>query len=330
MIDFDKLLNTINSENFDDFALEIFEFQVKNCKIFNEYINFLGKKPQKISKVKDIPFLPIEFFKYHKIVSFPQEKINSNTLIFKSSGTTMQTRSCHFIFSPKIYEKSFFIEFERVFGNPQDLIILALLPSYLEAGNSSLVYMVNYLIKKTKNKHSGFYLNNYNDLAQKLELLDKLGKKIILFGVSYALLDMKKVSKFNLKNTYIIETGGMKGRAKEITRKELHNLLFKIYGSKEIFSEYGMTELLSQAYCTSNELFEPASTMKVLIRDIYDPFTYLDDGYTGGINVIDLANIYSCSFIETKDIGKKQKNMFEVLGRIDNSDIRGCNLLTLQ
>lgn len=330
MIDFEHIINNVSCENFDDFALQIFEFQSQNCSIYKQFIDYLGLKPHQITTINKIPFLPIEFFKNHKVVCFDPKLIDQNTLMFKSSGTTFQTRSVHYVYSPQIYHKSFMTAFKKVFGEPKDLIILALLPSYLEAGNSSLVYMVDYLIKSTQTQDSGFYLNNYNELAQKLMYLDPTDKQVILFGVSYALLEMKNYSKFNLKNTIIVETGGMKGKAKEITRQVLHNKLFEIYGTDKIYSEYGMTELLSQAYCTKNELFEPASTMKVLIRDHYDPFSYLSDGISGGINVIDLANIYSCSFIETKDLGKKQGNFFEVLGRIDNSDIRGCNLLTLE
>ena len=331
-----KIFDLKNNENFEEVSLQIFNYQAKNNLIYKQYLKYLKINPEKIKSTNKIPFLPIEFFKSHKVVCNFNK--NQKYIQFKSSGTTSASskiasfiqlnRSTHFVNKISVYEKSFIHGFSSFYGNIEDYTILALLPSYLEQGDSSLVYMVDKLISLSKNKDSGFYLNNLDQLADKLNTLINNKQKIILFGVSYALLDFAERFNFNQNETIIIETGGMKGRREELTRTELHERLKNSLGVKTIHSEYGMTELLSQAYSVGNEIFETTNTMKILIRDTNDPFNYLPNEKTGGINIIDLANLYSCSFIETKDLGKlRPNNKFEILGRFDNSDIRGCNLL---
>jgi len=329
MFNFDEILNINNSNDFDLFALELFDFQYKNNLVYKQFVDYLKVDTNKVNSIEKIPFLPIEFFKNKKIITEHYNLSDDNFKLFKSSGTTSEKRSTHYIYNTQIYEKSFISGFQNYFGNISDYVILALLPSYLEAGDSSLVFMVNKLIELTQNNLSGFYLNNQNDLVQKLEDLNG-NKKVILFGVTYALLDLVEKIKNPLEEIIIIETGGMKGRRKEITREELHIILKSKFLEKNIYSEYGMTELLSQAYSNYTQKFTPSKTLKVLIRDINDPFTYLPDNNVGAINIIDLANIYSCCFIETKDLGRKyDESSFSVEGRLDNTDIRGCNLLIL-
>ncbi len=322
----EKIFKIKDENSFNKMALQIFEYQYNNNVVYQKYVDYLGLNYKKIDSIYKIPFLPIEFFKTKAVISF-DEKYKKQCKIFKSSGTTTFIRSTHYIYDIQLYEKTFLAGFEKFFGNPKQYTIIALLPSYIETGQSSLVYMVNKLIELSNDDNSGFFLNKLSGLKDLLINLDKTNKKIILWGVSYALLDLAEIINYEFKNLYIIETGGMKGRRKELTREELHNILRKKFGVKQIYSEYGMTELLSQAYLTKENVFYPASTMKILIRDLNDPFTYVPQGRTGGINIIDLANIYTCSFIETKDLGKINSNGFEILGRFDNSDIRGCNLL---
>ena len=277
-----------------------------------------------LASLEEIPFLPISFFKTHSIVTGNKE----SQQIFASSGTTGMDCSQHSVVDIALYKESFTRGFTYFFGAVKDYTILALLPSYLEQKNSSLVYMITDLIKQSGKAESGFYLNNYEELAKKLVKLDQKGEKILLIGVTYALLDLITLRKFQLKNTIIMETGGMKGRRKEMIKHELHTHLSEGFGVSKIYSEYGMTELLSQAYSLGGELFQTPPWMKVLIREVEDPFTLLPRGKSGGINVIDLANINSCSFIATQDLGKVHSNgQFEVLGRFDHSDIRGCNLM---
>jgi phenylacetate-coenzyme A ligase PaaK-like adenylate-forming protein len=318
-------------ENFEGLALEVFRFQVENNPVYADYIKYLGRDYRKIKKLNEIPFLPIEFFKTKKIVTKHYQCPDNEFVVFKSSGTTQTGRSTHYIYNINVYEKSFVRGFEKFFGKISNYVILALLPSYLEAGDSSLVYMVKKLIELSGKKESGFFLYNYKELEQRLKILKNRDVKVILFGVSYALLDFAELTEERFDDLIIIETGGMKGRKREMIREELHESLYKKLGSQHIYSEYGMTELLSQAYQTKNKRFSTTETMQVFIRDINDPFSFLSCGKTGGINIIDLSNIYSCSFIETKDLGKKHnKSEFEILGRFDNSDIRGCNLLILR
>ena len=304
----------------------MFRFQYENNLVYQEFCDFLKVDVQKIKSVEQIPFLPIQFFKSHEVVS------NKNPIqeTFTSSGTTGMSTSKHLVTDVSFYEESYRKGFSQFYGDIENYVVLALLPSYLERGGSSLIYMVEDLINKTNNPESGFYLHNHEELIQKLVQLDQSGQNVILIGVTYALLDLIESQKFELQNTIIMETGGMKGKRKEMIREELHEQLCKGFGVKSIHSEYGMTELLSQAYSLGNGVFECPSWMQILIRDTEDALTYVSDGKTGGINVIDLANINSCSFIATQDLGKKNPNTtFEVLGRFDNSDIRGCNLMVI-
>jgi phenylacetate-coenzyme A ligase PaaK-like adenylate-forming protein len=279
-----------------------------------------------VKTVLQIPFLPISFFKSHSVLSSDQPIQQ----IFTSSGTTGETTSSHYVTDVTIYEESYRKAFSQFYGNPSEYIILALLPSYLERDGSSLIYMVDDLIKRTNNTESGFYLHDHKNLIEKLERLDAEGENIILIGVTYALLDLIEAHRFQLRNTIVMETGGMKGRRKEIIREALHQQLCDGFGVSSIHSEYGMTELLSQAYSHGKGFFECPPWMQFLARDTEDALSYVPEERTGGLNVIDLANINSCSFIATQDLGKIYSNgKFEVLGRFDNSDIRGCNLMVM-
>lgn len=321
-----SIFNIYNFTDFEKLSFEIFRFQAKNNLIYNEFLNHLAIDVTSVHKLNQIPFLPIQFFKSHKVVS-SKEKVQQ---IFLSSGTTGDTQSKHYVTDLNIYKTSFRKGFEYFYGNIKDYTVLALLPSYLERDGSSLIYMVNDFIESSNCSKSGFYLNNLEELSDHLIELDKNNKKVLLIGVSFALLDFVEKFKFKLNNIIIIETGGMKGRRKELIKKELHRVLCDGFGVEEIHSEYGMTELLSQAYSKGNGLFKCPPWMKVIIRDTEDALTIFPDGKSGGINVIDLANINSCSFIATQDLGKTYANgTFEVLGRFDNSDIRGCNLMVL-
>jgi len=325
---------TISSQKqFEKIALKVFRFQYENNLVYQEFCDFLKIDKQSVKTLQQIPFLPIEFFKNHNVVS------NTNEIqeTFTSSGTTGMISSKHLVTDVSLYEQSYRNAFSEFYGNIEDYAILALLPSYLERSGSSLIYMVKDLIELSNNEHSGFYLHNYDELIAKLIELDNAGQNILLIGVTYALLDLVEKQKFQLKNTIIMETGGMKGKRKELIREELHEILCDGFGVSSIHSEYGMTELLSQAYSLGNGIFECPAWMQILIRDPEDAMTYVSNGKTGGINVIDLANINSCSFIATQDLGKKYPNQpacrqagsFEVLGRFDNSDIRGCNLMVI-
>ena len=309
-----------SNESFETLALKVFKFQYQNCTVYRDFCNHLDVKNP--TCLEDIPFLPISFFKSHKIVAegFDPE------LIFKSSGTTNQTRSIHFIAKPDVYEKSFRKTFEDLMGEIKGNVFLALLPNYIEQGNSSLVYMVGHLIQQSQNELSGFYLNDYKKLLRVMSIAKKRKCKVFLFGVSYALLDLAE-KEIDLSDIFIIETGGMKGRRKEMIREELHDILKNGLNVKNIYSEYGMTELLSQAYLQEDGYFRSPNWMKIMIRDVNDALTFLPNGRTGGVNVIDLANLYSCSFIATDDLGVKNMDLFKILGRFDLSDIRGCNLL---
>lgn len=311
---------------FGPLALEVFRFQFRNNVAYRSFCTHLGAVPEAISKIEEIPFLPIQFFKSHRICSgtFTPE------LVFSSSGTTGQVPSKHYVAKKEVYEESFTNTFERFYGPPRQYCVLALLPAYLEREGSSLVYMVNRLIHASGHPESGFYLHDHKALARKLQTLDSNGTPVLLIGVSFALLDLIEKYTFQLKNTIVMETGGMKGRRKEMIREELHEVLKKGFGVTHIHSEYGMTELLSQAYSKGDGLFTSPPWMKVLIRDTEDPLTLLSHGKTGGVNIIDLANLYSCSFIATQDLGKWHVGgSFEILGRYDHSDIRGCNLMAL-
>ncbi|UMB52861.1 acyl transferase [Lutibacter sp. A64] len=315
-----------NTNNFNEIALDIFRFQAINNIVYKTFLKHLKVDIDSIQKIEDIPFLPIQFFKTHKIVA-SNEAVEQ---IFLSSGTTGMQQSKHYVTDISIYEESFTKTFQYFYGAIENYTVLALLPSYLERTGSSLIYMADNFIKKSKNPKSGFYLNNLDELAENLQELDKKGEKVLLIGVSFALLDLLDTYKFNLNNTIIMETGGMKGKRKELIREELHSILCDGFGVSKIHSEYGMTELLSQGYSKGDGIFECPPWMKILTRDTEDALTILPEGKSGGINIIDLANLNSCSFIATQDLGKTYKNdTFEVLGRFDNSDIRGCNLLVL-
>ncbi|MFP4025208.1 MAG: acyl transferase [Thiohalospira sp.] len=323
----EEIFDIENENQFNDFALKIFNYQAENNPVYKQFLFHLGVNVSSVESYQNIPFLPIEFFKSHKIITGAADY----EMVFYSSGTTSSIRSKHFIKDLALYETSFLKAFNRFYGDVDEYCILALLPTYLENENSSLVYMADQLIQKSGHPESGFYLNNIETLASKLKELDANGQKIMLIGVSYALMDLAEKFPMQLSNTIIMETGGMKGQRKELTKKELHQFLTKKLGAKYIHSEYGMTELLSQAYAKKDGKFFTPPWMKILIRDTYDPFSFVETGRSGGINIIDMANIYSCSFIETKDLGKiNSDGSFEVLGRFDYSDIRGCNLLVAE
>lgn len=327
-----KKVFSVEENSFEKRCLEVFNYQYQNNDVYKCFVDSLKIDPTGVKNITRIPFLPIEFFKTHEIRTKSQI-LNPKSQIFLSSGTTGQTQSKHFVSDISIYEKSFMKGFELFYGNVKDHCILALLPSYLEREGSSLIYMCDDLIKHSKNEHSGFYLDDLDQLISKINLLEKAGQRTILIGVTYALLDLIEKQSFDklsikLKHTIIMETGGMKGKREEMVREELHKILCGGFGVTEIHSEYGMTELLSQAYSKGKGIFKTPSWMKILIRDTEDPFHFLENGRTGGINVIDLANINSCSFIATQDLGRTHADKtFEVLGRFDNSDLRGCNLL---
>jgi phenylacetate-coenzyme A ligase PaaK-like adenylate-forming protein len=307
-------------------ALKVFRFQYENNLVYREFCDFLKTDVQKVKTIQQIPFLPIQFFKSHEVVS------NSNPIqtTFTSSGTTGMVTSKHLVTDVSIYEESYRKGFSQFYGNIENYVVLALLPSYLEREGSSLIHMVDDLIQLSNHPDSGFYLHNYDELIEKIIQLEQSGQNVILIGVTYALLDLIEKHSFQLGNTIIMETGGMKGKRKEMIREELHQQLCNGFGVKSIHSEYGMTELLSQAYSLGDGIFECPSWMQISIRDTEDALSYIREGKTGGINVIDLANINSCSFIATQDLGKKYSNgSFEVVGRFDHSDIRGCNLMVV-
>jgi len=324
----DKIFSVTES-GFSQLALDIFHFQYEANSVYNSYVNALGKTPSDVDEIEKIPFLPISFFKTDEIKT---GKFNAE-VIFKSSGTTQTINSQHHVKDASIYTKSFTTAFKKIYGEPQEWSVLGLLPSYLEKGNSSLVYMVDDLIKQSRHPQSGFYLYDLDKLKETLLSLEKSNQKSLLIGVTYALLDFAEKFPVTLKNTIIMETGGMKGRREELTRMEVHDQLKKAFGKTEIHSEYGMTELLSQAYAKKEGRFECPPWMKVLIRDDEDPLTVQHSAsgvVSGAINIIDLANVYSCSFISTDDVGKLYPDKsFEVLGRMDGSDLRGCSLLTV-
>ncbi len=322
----ESIFNIQSEDRFRECALTVFNHQFKNNKVYRSFCDLLYIHPSDVTKVDEIPFLPIQFFKSKKIVSSLEEVQE----IFTSSGTTGSITSKHYVTDISVYEQSYLKGFEHFYGNIEDYTILALLPNYLERKGSSLVYMVHDLIQKSVQPESGFYLHNLEELAQTLQELDQKGKKVLLIGVSFALLDLIEQFKFELKNTVVMETGGMKGRRKELIREELHSILKQGFGTANIHSEYGMTELLSQGYSKGNGIFDCPPWMKIFTRDTEDALTILKSGKSGGINIIDLANYNSCSFIATQDLGKVHSNgSFEIIGRFDHSDIRGCNLMVL-
>ena len=305
-------------------ALETFRFQAAENPVYKQYLELLDCNPLSIKEVSRIPFLPVEFFKSHRVVT----GTGRETRIFESSGTTGADTSKHYILNDEVYINSLSTGFREFFGEPSSWCFLALLPSYLERQNSSLVFMMDHLIRQSRNALSGFYLNNLDQLAENLKILEESGQKTMLIGVSFALLDLATLFPMPLNHTIVVETGGMKGRRRELTRTELHGILKEAFRLDAVGSEYGMTELLSQAWSTGGGLYQCPPGMKILIRDPYDPLRHMPVGKSGGIDVIDLANRNSCSFIQTQDLGRLHPDgSFEVLGRFDNSELRGCNLM---
>lgn len=324
----DEIFRIKGEAEFGKLALEIFYMQAQRNDVYKNYIGKLNIEPARITEIRKIPFLPIELFKTNRIEVRRGKTEDGRTKSFLSSGTTGTNQSRHFVSDISVYEKSFSKGFGFFYGDIKEYCLLALLPSYLENDQSSLVYMANGLITQSGNPDSGFFLDNFKELSEKLLLLEERKQKTLLLGVSYALLDFAEQYRSQLTHTTIMETGGMKGRRKELVREDLHRQLCGAFGVNEIHSEYGMTELLSQAYSSGNGIFKCPPWMKVIVRDTNDFFEYPENGQTGGINVIDLANINSCSFIATQDLGRVfSDGSFEVLGRFDSSDVRGCNLL---
>ena len=312
--------------SFERLALRVFLLQYEHNFIYRRFVDALKVKASEVSDLNKIPFLPIEFFKTQKVVT--DLGVSKNPIIFTSSGTSQTGTSSHHVTDIDLYELSFLKGFELFYGMPSDYCFLALLPSYLEREGSSLVYMAQKLIEESGDKQSNFYLNNLDELVKTISVLKQGKKKVFLLGVSYALLDLADTGITLNENFIVMETGGMKGKREELVKSELHRILKEKLGVNQIHSEYGMTELLSQAYSKQDVQFETPPWMKILIRDTNDPFQYLANAKTGGVNIIDLANLNSCSFIATQDLGKTHEGeKFELLGRFDNSDIRGCNLL---
>ena len=325
MIDQNTIFSIKNNSQFKELTLDIFKYQFENNTVYRSFCDLLYKHPSNIKHIEDIPFLPIQFFKSHQVIS----STKTIAQIFTSSGTTGSITSKHLVADLSIYKTSFRKGFKNFYGNIEEYTILALLPNYLEREGSSLIYMVEDMIANSKKPKSGFYLNNLKELKDNLLQLESEGEKVLLIGVSFALLDLIEQFEFNLEHTTVMETGGMKGRRKELIRDELHEILKNGFGVDAIHSEYGMTELLSQAYSKGQGVFKCPNWMRVLTRDTEDALAVTNEK-SGGLNIIDLANINSCSFIATQDLGRVYKdNSFEVIGRFDHSDIRGCNLMVL-
>jgi len=323
----DRIFAIRDKKTFREIALKVFLYQAEQVETYGAYLDLLGVDPVRIRALEEVPFLPAAFFKSHKI----QVKGRQTELIFESSGTSGQTPAKHHVADAALYRRSFFEGFRRMYGDPEKLCILALLPAYLEREASSLVYMMDHLIAVSEHPDSGFYLDRLADLSRVLHARKTDGQPTLLLGVTFALLDLAEQFPQSLSDHLLLmETGGMKGRRKEMVRKEVHQVLKASFGLKKIHSEYGMTELLSQAYSRGEGRFYCPPWMQVQLRDPNDPLSASRDGQNGGINVIDLANVYSCSFIATGDLGKSYADgSFEVLGRFDHSDIRGCNLMVM-
>ena len=319
---------TVSGEDdFNQLAMKIFRYQFEFNPVYREMSQYLGADPGEAGYYTGIPFLPVSLFRDHRVITGDHHRIRK---VFTSSGTTGSVPSKHYVRDLSLYEESFLRSFRKFYGEPEEYCFLALLPGYLERQDSSLVYMMDYLIRLTRHLGSGFYLHDHTALQRKLAESQSLIEKTVLFGASYALLDFAEQFPMDLSAFIVMETGGMKGRRNEMIREELHELLCSRLNVKMIHSEYGMTELLSQAYSAGNGIFRTPPWMKILIRDTNDPMHFLSPGETGGINIIDLANLHSCSFIATQDLGKlREDGSFEVLGRFDDSDIRGCNLLVV-
>lgn len=312
--------------NFEPIALDVFRYQYANNELYGQYCQALRINTEDVTSLQQIPFMPVSFFKTHKVMTGSE---TATQLIFESSGTTGETPSRHYVADAGIYEKSLLQGFEQFYGNVSDYTILALLPSYLERKNASLVHMAKTLMERSASADNGYYINEWNKLKETMMRLEQGNRKVLLLGVTFALLDFAAAFPMALNNAIVMETGGMKGRREEMTRAEVHEILKTQWQLKQVHSEYGMTELLSQAYAKAEGVFSCASTMRVLVRDLNDPRDVTTAG-TGGINVVDLANVHSCSFIETEDIGTLAPDgTFEVLGRMDNSALRGCSLMVV-
>lgn len=323
MKEFVNNIFSVTSQTFNEFALKAFNYQYKYNAVYNAWVKALCIQAHSVQSINDIPFLPVSFFKTHKVVTadFKPE------IIFESSGTSQTLNSKHLIKDAELYRRSFINGFLHFYGDIKDWCIVGLLPAYLERNASSLVMMVDELIKLSGHEQSGFYLYDFSKLANVLQKLESRRQKTLLIGVTFALVDFAEQFPMELKHTIVMETGGMKGRRKEMIRNEVHEILNERLGIKKVHSEYGMTELLSQAYSYGDGIFKPVPWMKILLRDDDDPISIQQNG-RGVINVIDLANIDSCCFLATDDIGTLYEDgKFEVLGRFDNSDIRGCSLL---
>ena len=322
----DQIFTLHTKTEYERLALDIYAYQFEHNAVYRFFCQQLKGPGFNPVDLYEIPYLPISFFKSHRVVT-GQQPIER---IFESSGTGESPRSKHFIQSEALYRRSFMQGFNAVYGNPSDYVIMALLPSYLERQNASLVYMVDTLIQASGHSKSGFYLNDLTGLAKQLHNLQLSGEQVLLFGVSFALLDLAEQHPMPLPHVTLIETGGMKGRRREWIRQELHDYLADRFPGVRIHSEYGMTELLSQAYAIEDGRFTCPPWMNISIREIEDPLTARIIGKTGGVNIMDLANLYSCAFIATDDLGRKHEDgSFEILGRFDHSDIRGCNLMVI-
>jgi len=326
--DFKDTLSDISPQNFEARALALFRWQARHNAVYQQYIHHLGTDVQAINHLTEIPFLPITFYKNHRIVSTIDPKETFSTY-FESSGTTGQRTSRHYVKDTAFYLRVCQCAFERQYGPLADYHIFALLPSYLERDNASLVTMADYFIRQSNSELSGFYLDDYQSLQKHLSEARQQTRQVLLLGVTFALLELAEQYQPDLSGVIVMETGGMKGRRKEIIREELHQILKMNFNIPSIHSEYGMTELLSQAYSTGEGVFSPPSWMRIMIRDVNDPFWIDNRQNYGGINVIDLANVDSCAFVETQDLGRllPDSQHFEVLGRFDNTDTRGCNLM---
>ncbi|MFM2307653.1 MAG: hypothetical protein RLZZ367_2322 [Bacteroidota bacterium] len=321
----ERIFNEVES-GFEPLALEVFAFQYHNVPIYKQYCDLLKRTPDTVNALNDIPFLPIEFFKTHEVIAEGKQPQR----IFESSGTTGQVPSRHRVADTAVYEQSFRKCFDRFYGPVEEYVILALLPSYLERGNSSLVYMAQDLITRSRQNASGFFLNDFEKLYDWLDVLRNGHRKVMLLGVTFGLLDFTEQYKIDFPDLIVMETGGMKGRREELTRNEVHQRLKVAFDVPAIHSEYGMTELLSQGYSKGDGVFYTPPWMKILTRDMYDPLVLQTQSNTGAVNVIDLANLYSCSFIATGDLGKLHPDGgFEILGRMDSAEVRGCNLMAV-
>lgn len=320
-----QYIHKINDANFDDIALQLFRYQYERNEVYRSYVDAIGTDPADVCQLADIPFLPIAFFKTHRVVSVSGEP----SLMFESSGTTGSINSRHLVFREELYEASLLRSFRAVYGDPSDYAILALLPSYLERKNASLVHMVRVLMRESRHSANGFYLDEWKQLSDLLYALERDQMPTLLIGVTFALLDFAEAYPGKLEHTIVMETGGMKGRKTEWTRQQVHDFLKQQWQLKQVHSEYGMTELLSQAYAVSDGIFRPAATTKVLMRELNDPLDVQPYG-SGCLNVIDLANVDSCAFIATEDVGVVNKDgTFEVLGRMDHAALRGCSLMSV-